>query len=122
MKALLYIALGGAFGSVARYLLAKAVQHQWPGAFPWGTMTVNLVGCLLIGLLYGLFEKHEIMSPEIRLLLTVGLCGGFTTFSTFMNESLALIRGGDLFLSVLYIASSVTLGLLAVYLGQAAIR
>ncbi|MCC8176990.1 MAG: fluoride efflux transporter CrcB [Bacteroidales bacterium] len=122
MKALLYIALGGALGSVLRYLLTKAVQGHWPGAFPWGTMTVNLLGCLMIGVLYGLFEKHDVLSPEMRLLLTVGICGGFTTFSTFMNESLSLMRGGELLLCAAYIAASVILGLGAVCAGQALAR
>lgn len=122
MKTLLYIALGGAIGSVCRYLLTKAIQHQWVGVFPWGTLVVNLIGCALIGLLYGLFEKHDILSSDLRLLLTVGLCGGFTTFSTFMNESLLLMRSGEALQSAFYIGGSVALGLLAVYLVQAAVR
>lgn len=122
MKTLIYIGLGGAIGSVCRYLLTKAVQHHWIGAFPWGTMAVNLIGCLFIGLLYGLFDKYDILSADMRLLLTVGLCGGFTTFSTFMNESLALMRGGEALLSALYIGGSIALGLLAVFIGQSLMR
>lgn len=122
MKTLIYIALGGALGSVGRYLLTKAIQNHWITAFPWGTMAVNLIGCLLIGLLYGLMEKHDISSPELRLFLTVGFCGGFTTFSTFINESFSLMRGGELMLSALYLGGSVALGLLAVYLGQTILR
>lgn len=122
MKTLIYIAIGGAIGSVARYLLSKTIQQHWVGAFPWGTMAVNLLGCLLIGILYGLFEKHNILSADMRLLLMVGICGGFTTFSTFMNESLSLMRGGEMLLCALYIGGSVALGLVAVYLGQMIIR
>lgn len=122
MKTLIYIALGGAVGSVARFLLTKTVQQLWGGVFPWGTMAVNLVGCLLIGVLYGVTEKHGILSPDLRLMLTVGFCGGFTTFSTFINESLQLMHGGELLASALYVGGSVALGLAMVYIGQAMIR
>lgn len=122
MKTLIYIAIGGAFGSVVRYLLSKTIQQHWVGVFPWGTMVVNLLGSLLIGILYGLFEKHNILSADMRLLLTAGVCGGFTTFSTFMNESLSLMRGGEMLLCALYIGGSVALGLVAVYLGQVIVR
>lgn len=122
MKALIYIAIGGAAGSVLRYLLTKGLQHHWAGTFPWGTMAVNLIGCLLLGLLYGLFEKHDILSADLRLLLTVGLCGGFTTFSTYIYESLTMMRGGELALSALYLGASVVFGLLAAYVGQLVVR
>ena len=86
------MALGGACGSVARYLLSKLVQDNALSNFPFGTMTVNILGCLLIGMVYGLAENNISISPALKLLLTVGFCGGFTTFSTFMNESLSLLR------------------------------
>ncbi len=118
LKNILLVALGGAAGSVARYLLSKAVQDTAASAFPWGTMAVNVAGCLLIGLLYGLAAGDGArLGADLKLMLTVGFCGGFTTFSTFANESLTLAKAGDAVLSAVYIGSSVALGMLAVMAG-----
>ena len=118
LKNILLVALGGAAGSVARYLLSKAIQDTAATAFPWGTMAVNVAGCLLIGLLYGLAAGDGArLGADLKLMLTVGFCGGFTTFSTFANESLTLAKAGDAVLSAVYIGSSVALGMLAVMAG-----
>lgn len=118
LKNILLVALGGAAGSVARYLLSKAIQDTAATAFPWGTMAVNVAGCLLIGLLYGLAASDGArLGADLKLMLTVGFCGGFTTFSTFANESLTLAKSGDALLSAAYIGSSVALGVLAVAAG-----
>lgn len=118
LKNILLVALGGAAGSVARYLLSKAIQDTAATAFPWGTMAVNVAGCLLIGLLYGLASGDGTrLGADLKLMLTVGFCGGFTTFSTFANESLTLAKTGDALLSAAYIGSSVALGVLAVAAG-----
>ncbi len=118
LKNILLVALGGAAGSVARYLLSKAIQDTAATAFPWGTMAVNVAGCLLIGLLYGLASGDGTrLGADLKLMLTVGFCGGFTTFSTFANESLTLAKTGDALLSAAYIGSSVALGMLAVMAG-----
>lgn len=118
LKNILLVALGGAAGSVARYLLSKAIQDTAATAFPWGTMAVNVAGCLLIGLLYGLASGDGArLGANLKLMLTVGFCGGFTTFSTFANESLTLAKTGDALLSAAYIGSSVALGMLAVMAG-----
>lgn len=118
LKNILLVALGGAAGSVARYLLSKAIQDTAATAFPWGTMAVNVAGCLLIGLLYGLAAGDGTrLGADLKLMLTVGFCGGFTTFSTFANESLTLAKTGDALLSAAYIGSSVALGMLAVMAG-----
>lgn len=118
LKNILLVALGGAAGSVARYLLSKAIQNTAATAFPWGTMAVNVAGCLLIGLLYGLASGDGTrLGADLKLMLTVGFCGGFTTFSTFANESLTLAKTGDALLSAAYIGSSVALGMLAVMAG-----
>lgn len=114
---LILIALGGGLGSVARYLASKWIQGSVLSAFPLGTLVVNVGGCLLIGLLYGLSQRGAMQSPELKLFLTVGFCGGFTTFSTFMNENLTLLRTGQLLHTALYAALSLFLGLLAVHMG-----
>ena len=112
IRNLLLVALGGAVGSVGRYLISKWLED----GFPWGTLTVNIVGCLLIGLLTGLVTKGS-LTPEMKLLLVTGFCGGFTTFSTFANESFTMMKTGDAVLSAVYIGVSVAAGMLAVYVG-----
>lgn len=113
----LIIALGGGIGSALRYAVSKFVQDSTNGAFPYHTFAVNIVGCLLIGLFYGLAARGYLGNNTTTLLLTTGLCGGFTTFSTFCNENIALLRGDNAFVALVYVASSVFCGLLAVALG-----
>ncbi|MCE2615319.1 fluoride efflux transporter CrcB [Phocaeicola oris] len=121
-KSIIYVAFGGAMGSVGRFLMSKYIQIHTAGVFPWGTMVVNVMGCLLIGLLYGVFERTNVLSPDMRLLLTVGICGGFTTFSTFMNESLGLVHSGNIIYAALYMGGSVTFGFITVYLGSVMVK
>lgn len=119
-RELICVFLGGGLGSVIRYLLSVLINGRggaWDG-FPWGTFFVNITGCLLIGIFYVCSSRFN-LSAESRLFLTVGLCGGYTTFSTFSNESLALLREGMYATSILYIGSSVVVGLAAVWLGMA---
>lgn len=118
LKNILLVALGGAAGSVARYLLSRAVQGTMLSAFPFGTMTVNVLGCLMLGAVCGPADGGLGMSRGLRLMLTMGFCGGFTTFSTFMNESASLMRAGNALMAAAYIGASVMLGLLAVFLGM----
>ena len=118
MKFLLLIGSGGFFGTISRYLLARFVQNHALSSFPFGTMTVNLLGCLLIGFLFGLADRGNVMNDEVRLFLTVGFCGGFTTFSTFANENIALLRDGNILYFALYTAISVFAGILLTYFGQ----
>lgn len=117
LHTLLIVALGGGIGSALRYAVSKFVQDSTNGAFPYHTFAVNIVGCLLIGLFYGLAARGHLGNNTTTLLLTTGLCGGFTTFSTFCNENIALLRGDNAFVAILYIASSMFCGLLAVALG-----
>ncbi|HVJ45807.1 MAG TPA: fluoride efflux transporter CrcB [Luteolibacter sp.] len=118
MKQILLVGCGGAFGSIARYLLGGAILHRFPNLkFPLGTFTVNIIGCLIIGLLAGFIEKRGAFSPDIRLLLFTGICGGFTTFSAFANEGVFLIRRSDTPTALLYAAASVVIGFLAVWIG-----
>ncbi len=118
-KTLLVIGIGGMFGSMSRYLLSEYITEHYPGAFPYGTFTVNLVGCLLIGVFYGLSERHEWLTPEWRAFLTAGFCGGFTTFSTFAIENLALFETSRYLVFGIYTAGSVMFGILAVLMGMA---
>jgi CrcB protein len=113
MKSILLIAIGGAIGSVCRYLLSVYMTRHVPMAYPLGTMIVNLSGCLVIGLLYGLAARHAWMTLEWRLFLVTGICGGYTTFSSFSYESFLLIKEGNYGYFFLYVLGSVVLGLLA---------
>lgn len=112
IRNLLLVALGGAGGSVLRYLLSNINT-----SFPWGTFAVNVLGSFLIGLLVGLMSKG-VFSPEMKLLLVTGFCGGFTTFSTFANESFSMMKAGDVLLTALYVGASVIIGILAVWGGM----
>jgi CrcB protein len=116
---LLLIALGGAAGSVLRYLLGGRVQHFAPHGFPVGTLTVNVLGCLFIGILTRIFLNME-TPGEWRGLLVVGFCGGFTTFSTFSIETVGLIEGGEYARAATYVAGSVLLCIMATFAGMAA--
>jgi len=116
MRALVLVALGGSFGSICRYLLSTWLTRS-AGGFPFGTVAVNLLGCLLIGLFAGLAARHAWLNGEARLLLVVGVLGGFTTFSAFGLDSLHLLRRGEFLLALGYVGSSVLLGLGAVWIG-----
>jgi len=116
-KQLLLIGTGGFIGSVARYLVSRlSTRVEW-FSIPIGTLTVNVVGSLLIGFLIGISEKSPILTVEWRMFLMVGLCGGFTTFSSFTGENLMLIKNGQVLPLLLYTALSILLGFTAVYLG-----
>lgn len=119
MKEIIYIFLGGGAGSVARYLAQIAVNERLSPTFfpfPWGTFTVNIVGSLLIGLFYSVSERFN-LPFEIRIFLTVGFCGGFTTFSTLSNDGLSLLKGEFYGVFVLYLFASIAVGILAVWTG-----
>jgi len=111
------IGAGSFLGGIARYLMSWWFQGLFLTAFPIGTLSVNVLGSFLIGLFYGVFERAPFLDTELRMFLTVGFCGGFTTFSTFANENLMLLREGNFFYAGLYIFFSLFLGLLAAYLG-----
>lgn len=117
IKAFLAIFLGGGLGSVLRYGVQLLLHERIAiYSFPWATFAVNILGSFIIGLAYGLSSKFN-LSEEMRLFLTAGLCGGFTTFSTFSNDNLALIRQGDTLECLTYIILSVILGIGACFLG-----
>lgn len=113
------IGLGGFVGSVLRYLLSVFIAKAFPVSFPLGTMVVNVLGCLLIGVFCGLLERGGAFTASLGLLLITGFCGGFTTFSTFSFESVTLLKAGAYGLFILYALGSVMTGLLAVWAGLA---
>ncbi len=113
MKTILIIGLGGGLGSVLRYWIQTGAGRWLSTSFPAGTFIVNILGCLAIGIIYGLAEKHTWPGPEWRMFLVTGLCGGFTTFSSFSYESIALFKQGHYLYFLLYLSLSVVLGLLA---------
>lgn len=121
MKEIAYIFIGGGVGSVLRYLAQISINERMSGIgfpFSWGTFIVNIAGSLLIGLFYSISERWN-LSMEMRLLLTTGLCGGFTTFSTFSNDGLSLLRGEFYGTFLFYALLSIGLGLVAVLAGGA---
>lgn len=117
LRIILLVGFGGFAGSVSRYLASSSVQKLFLLSFPFGTLFVNVVGSLIIGFLFGLGERGNILSPEARLFFATGFCGGFTTFSTFSLESLSLLRDGQWLFFLLYAVGSVLLGLLFVFMG-----
>jgi fluoride exporter len=117
-RLILIVGTGSFIGGVARFLASRLIQNHVASTFPISTFIINVLGCFLIGLFYGLSDRGSLVNAEWRLFLTVGFCGGFTTFSTFANENIALLRDGNFFYFSLYTLLSVALGLTAVYFGN----
>ena len=116
MKSFLLVFLGGGLGSGLRYLVT-ITMNQYSKVLPFGTFTVNMLGCLLIGLILGYVQRENTLTSNQTLLLATGFCGGFTTFSAFANENLELIKNGELFNFSVYTIGSVLIGILAVFIG-----
>jgi CrcB protein len=117
MKQLLIVGLGGFIGSVLRFLVSKLNLYVHFLSIPVGTLTVNILGSFVIGILAGVSAKSEIITPDLRLFLMVGICGGFTTFSSFSNENMMLMQNEQFLSALLYTGLSIFLGFIAVYLG-----
>ncbi|MDR0895105.1 MAG: fluoride efflux transporter CrcB [Prevotellaceae bacterium] len=121
-KELIYIFIGGGTGSVLRYMVQQLLHERIvPYHFPWATFVVNLLGSFLIGLFYTLSDRFN-LSPEVRLFLTTGLCGGFTTFSAFSNDGVTLLKGGFYGTFLLYTLLSVGIGVMAAVSGGMLLR
>lgn len=118
IKSILLVGLGGGIGSILRYLCQRWVTMLYPHHFFWGTFAVNIIGCFLIGLLWGISLRSFESNVNFKLLLMVGLCGGFTTFSAFTLEGIGLLKENRTWLFFAYIAGSVIAGLLATFVGM----
>lgn len=122
MTTVLFVAAGGALGASARYVVGIAMGRLLGAEFPWGTLTVNVVGCLFMGLLIEAMALRWTVSHELRAFLTVGLLGGFTTFSAFSTDFALLFERNDYVSAGLYLFASVTLSIAALFAGLAIVR
>ena len=119
MISILIVGLGGFIGASSRYFIANFVQGNIPKTvFPFGTIVVNLIGCLLIGFLVGYLESKNLLTENVKLFLIIGILGGFTTFSAFGIETLNLVNKGHLLFAFNYVTASVVLGLGSVWFGH----
>jgi CrcB protein len=121
MKIVLLVGFGSFIGGMSRYLATLFVQNKILSTFPYGTLAVNIIGCFLIGVIYGLSERGN-MNPEWRLFLATGIMGGFTTFSSFSNETVSMLRDAEYLPAFSYVAFSVIVGLAATFGGISLIK
>jgi|SRR5690606_9748475 len=119
LKAILIVGLGGGIGSILRYLASVVSEKYFHSTFPWATFAVNIVGCLLVGMLWGYFAKKQFDDSAVQLLFITGFCGGFTTFSAFALENVKMVQSGNTAGMLVYVLSSILIGLLAVWTGLA---
>lgn len=122
IKAMILAGCGGFVGTCGRYLVGKWASGMFHGSFPMGTFLVNIIGCFIIGLFFGLLEKSHVMSASENALFITGFCGGFTTLSSFADDLWVLGNKGDWTTSVIYLCASVIVGVLLVWGGRALIR
>jgi len=122
VKSLLIAGFGGFVGTALRFLITRYIQVSYSSVFPWGTFIVNISGSFLIGIFLGISEKGNFMSSEWRIFLTVGICGGFTTFSSLTNDAFILMQNKDWLRFAIYPSFSFFLGLVAVFIGRTLIK
>ena len=122
MTEMLVAGAGGFVGAILRYWLSGVVQRWSGGVFPIGTLAVNVLGCLLMGGVMALVEYRQLLGPHPRILVTIGILGGFTTFSSFGYETFALLRDNELALALANVALSIVVGTAAVMLGWLAVK
>ncbi len=117
LKPLLIVGAGSFIGGAMRYLLSTLMKNVCGQGFPWGTLAVNLLGCFLFGIVFAIFSKNSSADNTLYLLLTTGVCGGFTTFSTFANESVQMLQHGNISGFIGYVAISIIAGFALIALG-----
>lgn len=121
-KAMIVAGVGGFLGTCGRFLVGKLAGHLCSGAFPWGTFAVNVIGCFLIGIFFGLAEKTHLISSNLNVFLITGFCGGFTTFSSFADDMYLLMQNRHMGIFWLYLILSIVLGIILVWVGRSIIR
>ena len=122
LRTLVIIGIGGSIGSIFRYLTSVVVEKYFVTIFPYATLIVNILGCVLIGVTIGWLEKNQLMNSNIKWFLVTGFCGGFTTFSAFGYENIRLLQNRNIALAFAYIGTSVILGLGSVWLGLTLVK
>ena len=122
IKSILIVGTGSFIGGALRFVISTLMKNGCSSSFPWGTLMVNLLGCFLIGLIYGLSAKYSTTSHTLCLLLTTGFCGGFTTFSTFANEGFQMLQSGNTAGFIGYVSASLILGIILVMIGYLIIK
>ena len=122
IKSILLVGIGSFFGGALRYAVSLIMKNITAQIFPWATLSVNLIGCFLFGLIFALFGKYSSVNSTLCLLLATGFCGGFTTFSTFENESLQMLQCGNILGFFAYVLASLVLGIALVALGYYLVR
>lgn len=115
----LFIAIGGALGSLARFLVGTSVSNRLGTRFPFGTLTINISACLIIGLSLEILNRHTNVNPAFRYLIPIGFIGAYSTFSTFEWEIFSNLNSGAFWIAILYVTTSLVFGLIAVALGAA---
>ena len=123
LKSILFVGIGSFAGGVLRYIISYLMKNVSSyQTLPWATLIANLVGCFLIGIIFAIFSKYSNTNNPLYLLLATGFCGGFTTFSTFANESLQMIQSGNILGFVSYTLTSIIFGIILVWLGYIIVK
>ena len=122
MKSFLLVFLGGGIGSSCRFLISNIINNSFKSFHYLGTFSVNVIGCIIVGIVMGFLQKENDFNQNYLLLFSSGFCGGFTTFSAFANENLDLIKNGNFSLFFLYVISSVVFGIAAAYIGYLMVK
>ncbi|RIJ47118.1 fluoride efflux transporter CrcB [Maribellus luteus] len=122
LRTILIVGTGGFIGSVLRYLVQLFVEKGLSSTFPWGTFIANIAGSFIIGIVFALAQKGNLLSAEWRMFLAVGICGGFTTFSSFAYNNLMMLKDGVYGQFIWNVGGSLVFGLLAVYLGMILVK